>query len=385
MNDIKLSEFDILGFFDIDDNTFIEEFVTPLGNGKFLSRNESYYKERTCEECSKLREKCKQILNSKNLSYKKQFIVFEYMLNCSAKVFYTQLKNKVANKENQYELAKKCFEEDCENLICTLTNNKINLSEMILPGGEESTEKRFIELDNKALLLMFCSQLPLTGNSKVILTGLGGILLGPFIKTIHGCDYAVAPLSAYKGAKELLAENKASLKDYLAEPKILDSDSEFVFLDDNVGTGGTMRMLVKMLQEEGKSCRCGAAQYNWINYNKVETGEKTIDRFKPDDIDFLTKFNYPGIHLLEHAIIEHLIPYGGDDYIAYLKSKSYRRDNASDLETLANKGERYANASGVFFTDDEINASKGEKRVNKTSLELIKKIDEKIKGTEPTY
>ncbi len=370
---IDFGKFDILGFFELKDNHGIEELTTPLSDGKFLSRNMNYYSLKSCKECSIYREYCKSLLQDVT-DIEKKFVIFENMLNCSAKVFYNEIKNKVRGLSNSYETAKKCFEEDCCNLMAVMSGEKNKCSDLILPDSDDAVEERQIELDNKALLALFCSNLQLKEDDKVLLTGLGGLYLGVFCKMLYGCDYAIAPLSYYAGTKDLLEYQNLNLRDYLSQPEILDGDNQIVFLDDNMGTGATMKKIAQLLSAQGKQCKFGAVQFNWINYRKVETGEKDIDRFNICDIDFLTKFNYPGNKLLKHAIHEHLVV-SGDDYIQYIKSKSYRLDDQSDLVTLAERGEKNANICGVYFDPQEHSNIEKQKRVSAFSRNFIEKLD----------
>ncbi len=82
---MDLRKFDILGAFELDDNTGIEPIVTPLNNGKFLSRKISYYYKvndngifsaRSCKECSFFRKKFKDLL-TQNLSSEKKFCIVD--------------------------------------------------------------------------------------------------------------------------------------------------------------------------------------------------------------------------------------------------------------------------------------------------------------------
>jgi len=375
MKKISLDKFDILGFFELKNNVGIEELTTPLSSGEYLSRNMLYYSLSNCIECSRYREYCKSLLDDVHDNEKK-FVIFEHMLTASARVFYSQIQRKTKGEDNFYDLAKECFEQDCLNLINVMSGNQTNKNSIVLPDIDEPVELRQIELDNKALLALFTSNLELEENDKVLLTGLGGLYLGAFCKILYGCEYAIAPLSSYAGNKDLLENPNLDLRKYLSEPQILDANDPIVFLDDNMGTGATMKKIVELLKRQGKDCKCGAVQYNWINYNKVETGEKDIDRFSISEIDYLTQFNYPGNKLLKHAIEKYLVN-SGDEYVNYIKRKGYRDDEESDLAALARKGEKFANRAGVYF--DIAHEQEGEaKRLKPCAHDFIKKIDKSL-------
>jgi len=377
MEKIKLSRFDVLGFIDIKDNAGVENLTTPLSNGQYLSRNMLYYSLRTYNDCCKLREYCRSLANN-NLSTDKLFVVYENMLNCSAKVFYAELQKKINGQDNNFELCKICFEQDCYNLLAVISGNKVVECKEVLPNTNEKVEERQIELDNKGLLALFCSKLN-THNKNIILTGMGGLYLGAFCKVLYGTNYSIAPLSSYVGTKDLLEKQQLNIEQYLSEPSVLHENKDILFLDDNIGTGSTMRKLVALLEAKGKDCQCGAVQYNWINYYKVETGEKSIDRFSPNEITYLTKFNYPGVKLLKHAISEHLVN-SGDDYVSYIKSKSYRKDDSCDILTLARKGEKYAKLCGVDFEKGK--SAEIKKKINNKALDFLHKIDSVIEQEE---
>ena len=59
---IQLKDFDCLGMFELEDVKGIEYLVTPMGNGKYISRGETYYTRYTCAGASSLREYLKALL-----------------------------------------------------------------------------------------------------------------------------------------------------------------------------------------------------------------------------------------------------------------------------------------------------------------------------------
>lgn len=360
---LDLSKFDILGMFQLDDNIGVEKLVSPLENGKFLSRKYSYYKQFSFTKCSELREHMKGLLKGQT-DQQKLFVIYENMLNLSAKVFYKTLQKEGCKDTESYKQAKACFENDCYNLLAVILDKPLMADKFVLPKSDELIDARQIELDNKSLLLTFCSQLNLDKNQNILLTGMGGIYLAPFTKIMYGCDYGIAPLSAYAGAKDLLENDELEIKNYLDNPAILKS-KDILFLDDNVGTGDTMKEIKHLLSKEGIDLKCGAVQYNWINYHKVEIGEKDINRFNTKEIEYVTPFNYPGNKLLKHAIDLHLCA-SADEYVEYIKSKSYLAEGISDIDALQKKGERYAEACGITFDENGL--------MNKNSVEFYKNL-----------
>lgn len=117
----------------------------------------------------------------------------------------------------------------------------------------------------------------------------------------------------------------------MSSDRPLESGKTVLLLDDNIGTGSTMSEIQKQLVDKNvKSIISGAVQYNWRNYFRVSIGEKKdIDRFEVNDFDIVTPFNYAGHKLYKHAI--DLLHSSGNEYIEYLNSKSYRKEEYCDL------------------------------------------------------
>ena len=90
MEKLELKDFDLLGIIDLQDVYGIESMVTPImSDGKiisYLSRSKEYYNVKNMKELSQTREKLKELL-TESVS-KKNFVILEYMLNCSAKVYF---------------------------------------------------------------------------------------------------------------------------------------------------------------------------------------------------------------------------------------------------------------------------------------------------------
>lgn len=112
---LYLYEFDSNGLFDLDDATGIEELVSPLSNGKYLSRNSSFYEAKKYSELADNRKRLNELL-TEDLS-KKNFVILEYLANSSAKVYFEELKKKIENQDNRVIEVQKCFEEDCANIV----------------------------------------------------------------------------------------------------------------------------------------------------------------------------------------------------------------------------------------------------------------------------
>lgn len=342
MEKLELKDFDLLGIINLQDAYGIESLVTPvMSSGKtisYLSRSKEYYNVKSMKELSQMREKLKELLTER--VSKKNFVILEYMLNCSARVYFKKFEEYIKNgKSGNYRIelqqAEKCLMEDTASMISVLEGRKIDKRFItnILPTGDENCERRFIEMDNKAILYLFAKgiqKLNIGNNFEVLTPGYGSMYIGPFLKVKCGYDYSNMMKSKY--IDETNGVISQSLTDLLSNDKILSSSVGILLLDDNIGTGSTMVDVKQKLKKIGKdNILSGAVQYNWRNYYRVSIGEKTdIERFEVDDYDFLTPFNYAGHKLYEHAV--NALNSGGTEYIEYLNSKGYRmNDKYSDI------------------------------------------------------
>lgn len=111
-----------------------------------------------------------------------------------------------------------------------------------------------------------------------------------------------------------------------------------LILDDNVGTGQTMQELKNELQSCGvQNIMTGAIQFNWRNFYRVSIGDKRdIERFEPEQFDLLTPINYGGNKLYKHAVDQ--LHSSGNSYVEYLKTKSYQKDDLTDLRGQIDRG-----------------------------------------------
>ena len=183
---LHLYEFDSNGIFDLEDATGIENLVSPLRNGRYLSRNSSFYEAKTYSELSDDRKKLSKLL-TEDFS-KRNFVILEYLANSSAKVYFEELKKKIENQYNQVIEAQKCFEEDCANIVRFFKNEPLQNIRYDLPDGKSKILERHIELDNKQILYMFCSNLKFNTPKHIITPGLGSIFVGPMLKSMYGFE-----------------------------------------------------------------------------------------------------------------------------------------------------------------------------------------------------
>ena len=287
------------------------------------------------------------------------------------------IKRGTSEKEEEMNSARRCMEEDLRNIVTILSKRgliSIDQSK-ILPGGPENSERRIIEMDNKAMLYIFAESLESlkdNENIEVLTPGYGSLYIGPMLKIMYGWDYTNLLKSKY--IKSIMPDNDSiDIEDLVNSERVFQEGKEILLLDDNIGTGQTMEEVKEQLQEKGiDKIKCGAIQYNWINYYRIGIGEKTLDkkgnkikRFSVKDYDIISPMNYYGHKLCERAIS--MLHSSGEEYIAYLNSKSYRLPNYSDLVESVERGMQYAEMCGLSLSDKYEYI----KRKEKEALELL--------------
>lgn len=359
---LTLQDFDILGIIELKDVQGIEKFVTPIKdeNGKttsYLSKSKEYYNVKTMSELAICREELRNLLTTQ--FSKRNFVILENMLNCSGKVYFKNfekyIKYKVQGKDVktqliQLEQAKKCLEEDMKNILVLLQGKgliEIN-PENRLPGGDENSESRPIEMDNKAILYMFTKSLARSSEKdkvEIVTPGYGGIYIGPMLKAMYGYDYTNLLKSKYVEEAEKL--DHVDVRELTSSQRPFEEGKKVLLLDDNVGTGATLKETKETLEKAGvNNIKMGAVQFNWRNYYRVSVGEKKdIDRFETSDFDIITPINYAG-HKLYRNAKNLLLSSGGAEYIQYLKSKAYKKDFC-DLQGAVRRGILCARPTGL--------------------------------------
>lgn len=366
---LNINDFDILGLITLRDIKGLEKYVTPIVEGnqvmfqRYLSRSKEYYNVKTMSELSEEREKLKRLLDRRPT--KRNFVILENMLNCSGKVYFKKMeqyiKSRTIQKEEEMSRARECMEEDLRNIITILSKKGlINVRESnILPGGFENSERRLIEMDNKAMLYLFADSLNFLKDNENIETltpGYGSLYIGPTLKVMYGWDYTNLLKSKY--IKSTMPDTeKTDMIELVSTDRVFEEGKEVLLLDDNIGTGQTMEEIKNQLHNNGiDKVISGAIQYNWINYYRIGIGEKRLDkkgnkiqRFKAQNYDIISPMNYYGHKLCERAIS--MLHSSGEEYIAYLNSKSYRLPGYSDLIGSIERGMQFAEMSGLRLSD----------------------------------
>lgn len=368
---LYLYEFDSNGLFDLDDATGIEELVSPLSNGKYLSRNSSFYESKTYSELADARKRLNELLTEDHS--KKNFVILEYLANSSAKIYFEELKRKIENQDNQVIEAQKCFEEDCANIVRFFRNQPLQKTIYNLPNGNSKILERHIEMDNKQILYMFCSNLKFNKPKHILTPGLGSIFVGPFLKSMYGFDYTNILFSLYSKDEKLRNISEQKIFDELFSDDVWSTTSnELLLIDDNTYSCTTLNNIISQLKFRHKDCRFGAVKYNWDFYNQVKHGELQHPTFDINEVDFLTIFDEPGYWIMRDSI-EALKKNGGDAYIKIMKQYGLRQDNTPDILVLMHLAEKYSQSSGIDLYDMESS------NIKKTSAFLCNKLREQIK------
>ena len=367
---VHLYEFDSNGLIELDDISGIEDLVAPLNNGKHLSRNSSYYEAKTYSELAGQRQKLGNILTED--CSKRNFVILEYLSNSSAKVYFEELKKKIENQENNVLEARKCFEEDCENIVRFFQNKPLLKLVHNLPEGEDRVLDRHIEMDNKQILYLFCSNLKFKKSKHVITPGLGSIFVGPMLKSMYGFSYTNILFSLYSKDEKLrnISEQKA-FDELFSDNVWSTTPNELLLIDDNVGSCNTMNTIRRQLKERGKKCKFGAIKYNWNFYNQVKHGELEHPTFDINEVDFLTILDDPGYWIMRDSI-KALKEDGGDAYIQVMKQEGLRQENIPDILVLMKLAEKYSQSADVDLYDmNSVN-------IKKSSAFLCRKLKEQI-------
>lgn len=368
---LYLHEFDSNGLFDLADVTGIETLVAPMTNGKYLSRNASYYDAKTYSELSNQRRELREIL-TEDFS-KRNFVILEYLANSSAKVYFEELKKKIENQDNNVLQAKKCLEEDCENIVRFFGNKPLLKPIYDLPEGKDRVLDRHIEMDNKQMLYLFCSNLKFSKPKHVISPGLGSIFVGPILKSIYGFEYTNILFSLYSKDERLRNISEQKPFDDMASNDIWKkTKNQIILIDDNTYSCSTLNRIITELKLRNKSYKFGAVKYNWDFYNQVKHGQLTQSTFDVKEVDFLTILDEPGYWVMRDSI-NALKEEGADAYVQVMKEEGLHQEGVPDILVLMQLAEKYSKSADVDLYDMDSG------KIKKSSAFLCRKLKEQIK------
>lgn len=220
-----------------------------------------------------------------------------------------------------------------------------------MPEGDRKILERHIEMDNKQVLYMFCSNLKFSKPKHILTPGLGSIFVGPMLKSMYGFDYTNILFSLYSKDEKLRnISAKKSFEDICSNNLWNTTENELVLIDDNVGSCNTMNTIRGQLEERGKSCKFGAIKYNWDFYNQVKHGELEHSTFDVKDVDFLTILDDPGYWIMRDSI-KALKEIGGDAYVELMRQEGLHQDKVPDIQVLMQLAEKYSQSADVDLYD----------------------------------
>ena len=379
--DEYLQRTDVLGMFHTQvENSDVLDYVTKSEDG-YLSRNYSqYYSFETYKELLDRRDRIINILlRNKNLSNDEKYILLENLLNISSRLYYLScLSNTIERQEDKINQNYEMFVNDITNFISFIMQlgipfNFKKYEEMKNNFDRDMVlhKKRQIELDNKTYIISYINKLLELIKEQgledyfVITPGFGSIYLGPFISSLEDKKSSILLYSKYKKACIPEIEDKQDFEELIANPSGM-GDKPIILLDDNMGTGTTMKHVRDELTSNGHNVLLsGAYQYTFDRLQEYSIKDRGQGLFDPYAQDLLTPVNYP-----RHQILEKAVTYFGispEDYIKYLNLFGYHRKQCSDYKLMLDDADYFYRR----FTGKDIDS---DDQLKPTSLSLIRKL-----------
>ena len=329
-------DFDYLGLIKLNNSENIENLVSKINDVLFVSRSSEYYKKKTYNELVDFREELKKLFP---LEIKKAFIVCEYMLNASYRIFYEDFKRALNKEINNIEVSQKCMEEDVSNIIKCLRNKVIDTPCTSLQKIDIDVyiENRLIEGDHKMLLYKTISNIH---NANHIVCPLySAILIGPFFKILHGIDYSYVKFGVHdQNMKELYDKGKITLDNISINSNF---PSNIEIFDGNIGTGLTLIILKEMFIKDNINVKTGTLEisYEYMDKNK--------------DFSILRNIDYKTYVSTRHHTVTDDLVYtlcnNHKDYIRKLRSYGFQNQFLSDIELLYNRGKSICEMNNISF------------------------------------
>lgn len=284
--------------------TFLAPLVLKRG-GIIISRSPDYYQPLTLSQaiedalCCSAKGESLECWDTYIILA--QYIILDRVLNRLGRVAHTAL----LESRRFYPSAIRLYEwaignlELCAHRVvalmkgCSDCKKPISLSlPSPVPSSMRSLQVRtVIEMDNLPLIFWRAASLEelLQPNTGVISPLLGGALVPPMLAALHTKTkwaYVSASLYENKANREILIPGGGSLP-----PKV-------VLIDDNIGSGETLRLIRKRLENEGISVLgIASIEMHWEKFFNVQSGIVAGKTFSLDAIDNLSPFAYR--HYLE--------------------------------------------------------------------------------------
>ena len=333
---LKDDDFDYLGLIKLNNSENIENLVSKINDGLFVSRSSEYYKKKTYNELVDFREELKKLFP---LEIKKAFIVCEYMLNASYRIFYEDFKRALNKEINNIEVSQKCMEEDVSNIIKCLRNKVIDTPYTSLQKTDVDVyvENRLIEGDHKMLLYKTISNIH--DANHIVCPLYSAVLIGPFFKILHGTNYSYVKFGVHdQNMKELYDKGKITLDNISINYNF---PSNIEVFDGNIGTGLTLIILKEIFNKNNINVKTGTLEisYEYMDKNK--------------DLSILQYIDYKTYVSTRHHTITDDLVYtlcnNSIDYIKKLRSYGFQNQFLNDIELLYNRGKSICEMHNVSF------------------------------------
>ena len=333
---LKENDFDYLGLIKLNNSENIENLVIKINDGLFVSRSNKYYAKKTYNELVNFRENLKKLFP---LEIKKAFVVCEYMLNASYRVFYEDYKRALNGEINNIDVSQKCMEEDVKNIIECLRNKVIDTPRSSLQKTDNDVyvENRLIEGDHKMLLYKTISNIH--DANHIVCPLYSAILIGPFFKILHGTDYSYVKFGIHdQNMKQLYDEGKITLNNITINNSF---PSNIEIFDANIGTGQTLIILKEIFTKNNMNVKTGTLEisYEYMDRNK--------DFWVLENIDYKTY-----VSTRHHTITDDLVCTlcnNHKDYIKKLRSYGFQNQFLDDIELLYNRGKSICQMNNISF------------------------------------
>jgi len=364
--------------------------ILTIGEERVLSRNREFYTNMSLSDIFSLDEFIYDLYHElvvekgkheETTFLKTIFSVLEQRINIGLKLYYSHFESGIKNNGidiEEHDIIKRRLENDYASLISimhgqipeeldkTLFRNKIN--------NGFSIEGRLIEMDNKYLLFSRMRDLWLQEDelNKVCSPMLGGIQI-PFMLeatynflnnlfdkevAIPECFHIIYGEHDNIEYGKIVRDKNLTLEQKLKSirPKNLGSVFEgdrIVILDDNTGTGETLRNLRKLFKEVYGQVDFGFIELSWKYLDDINSGKRAGKCFSVDEVKYPTFRNYRH-HTILDSLVSAINKSDPEEYYRKLKGLGFQNGYVSDTECLFNQGHNYARKNNITFAEPSI-------------------------------